>query len=156
MTEAIDAVHKAGFIHRDICPRNFIVTPDATSLKLIDFGLTLPIKREYMLPGNRTGTPLYMAPEIVRRKPTDQRVDLFASALPQLCAGEFPWPSGDTTGRALQHDSHPPTPILEQRPDLNKTLAKAVMQLMHADPQGRPDSTKAFLKMIKSVTKETE
>ena len=54
MTEAIDVVHKAGYIHRDICPRNFIVNADATALKLIDFGLTLPIKREYMLPGNRT------------------------------------------------------------------------------------------------------
>ena len=29
MAEAIDAVHKAGYIHRDICPRNFIVTADA-------------------------------------------------------------------------------------------------------------------------------
>ena len=30
MAEAIEAVHKAGFIHRDVCPRNFIVAPDAT------------------------------------------------------------------------------------------------------------------------------
>ena len=120
MTEAIDAVHKAGFIHRDICPRNFIVSADATSLKLIDFGLTLPIQREYMLPGNRTGTPLYMAPEIVRRKPTDLRVDIFALGVTayQMWTFDFPWPSTDATGTgALQHDSREPTPITQVLPE---------------------------------------
>src|SRR4030095_12321925 len=100
MAEAIDAVHRAGFIHRDICPRNFIVSPDGKSLKLIDFGLTLPIQKEYMLPGNRTGTPLFMAPEIVRRKPTDLRGDLFALGVSasQMWALGVPRPSSDTTG----------------------------------------------------------
>ena len=76
--EALEAVHAAGFIHRDICPRNFVCSPDATSLKLIDFGLTVPAEKEFMLPGNRTGTPNYMAPEVVRRKPTDQRLDIYS------------------------------------------------------------------------------
>ena len=40
--EAIAAVHAAGFIHRDICPRNFVCSTDLKSLKLIDFGLTVP------------------------------------------------------------------------------------------------------------------
>ncbi|MCR9116893.1 MAG: protein kinase [bacterium] len=42
MAEAIDAVHKAGFIHRDICPRNFICDVANANIKLIDFGLTIP------------------------------------------------------------------------------------------------------------------
>ncbi|MEZ6105986.1 MAG: protein kinase [Pirellulaceae bacterium] len=79
MAEAIAAVHAAGFIHRDICPRNFIINPQGTHATLIDFGLTVPDKAEFRQPGNRTGTPLYMAPEIVRRRPTDKRVDLFAA-----------------------------------------------------------------------------
>ncbi|HEX5105367.1 MAG TPA: protein kinase, partial [Pirellulaceae bacterium] len=62
MAEAIEAVHKAGFIHRDICPRNFVVDPEAKTMKLIDFGLTLPATAEFMRPGNRTGTPAYMSP----------------------------------------------------------------------------------------------
>jgi len=116
MTEALEAVHRAGYMHRDICPRNFIVSSDASQLKLIDFGLTLPIQREYMMPGNRTGTPLYMAPEIVRRKTTDLRVDIFALGVTayQMWTFDFPWPSSDATGTgALQHDSRDPTPIQE-------------------------------------------
>ena len=76
--EAIAAVHEAGFIHRDICPRNFLLTNNREDLKLIDFGLTVPATRWFMQPGNRTGTPNYMAPELVRRRATDQRLDVFA------------------------------------------------------------------------------
>ena len=52
--EALAHVHSSGFIHRDVCPRNFVCARDATSLKLIDFGLTVPAKREFMQPGIRT------------------------------------------------------------------------------------------------------
>ncbi|ADB16092.1 serine/threonine protein kinase [Pirellula staleyi DSM 6068] len=157
MAEAIEAVHKAGFIHRDICPRNFIVTADGTTLKLIDFGLTLPMKKEYMLPGNRTGTPLYMAPEIVRRRNTDQRVDIFSFGVTayQLCSFDFPWPASDTTGRgALQHDSKPPTPILEKCPNLNKDLAKVIMQCITADAAGRPSSAEQIVKSLKMISRD--
>jgi serine/threonine-protein kinase len=158
MVEAIQAVHKAGFIHRDVCPRNFIVAPDVMSLKLIDFGLTLPKKREYMLPGNRTGTPLFMAPEIVRRKPTDERVDIFSLGVSayQMWTFEFPWPSTDKTGQgALQHDSKPPTPIAEVVPNIERTLARTIMQCLAPDPNSRPESATEVLRLIKSVTSDT-
>jgi eukaryotic-like serine/threonine-protein kinase len=157
MTEALDVVHKAGFIHRDICPRNFIVSADASSLKLIDFGLTLPIQREYMLPGNRTGTPLYMAPEIVRRKPTDLRVDIFALGVTayQMWTFDFPWPSSDATGTgALQHDSRAPTPIKDLCPKINRTIARTIMQCIEADPNKRPESAEIVLNMIRKVASD--
>jgi len=157
MAEALAAVHKAGFIHRDICPRNFIVNADATSLKLIDFGLTLPIKREYMLPGNRTGTPLYMAPEIVRRKPTDLRVDIFALGVTayQMWTFDFPWPSNDPTGKgALHHDSRDPTPIIQLCPKMSRTVARIIMQCIEADPNRRPETAEAVVGMIRKAQSE--
>ena len=90
---AIAAVHKAGFVHRDICPRNFILRPDGR-LVLIDFGLTVPDKPVFLQPGNRIGTPNYMAPEVVRRKQSDKRLDVFSFGVTayEICTLDLPWP----------------------------------------------------------------
>jgi serine/threonine-protein kinase len=157
--EAIEAVHKAGYVHRDICPRNFIVSPDGSSLKLIDFGLTLPALPAYFQPGNRTGTPLYMAPEIVRRRPTDQRVDIFAFGVTAfyILSGEHPWPAIDTTGKgALSHDTKEPADLITLNPKVNRTLAKIVHQCMAVKPEDRPASADVILRAIKSVKSEEE
>ena len=55
--EALAAVHAAGFIHRDISPRNFFVSKDGKSLKLIDFGLSVPAEPAFMQAGVRVGDP---------------------------------------------------------------------------------------------------
>lgn len=141
MAEAIGVVHEAGFIHRDVCPRNFICNHEVNHLKLIDFGLTLPAKKEFMQPGNRTGTPQYMSPEIARRRSTDQRVDIFSLGVTfyQLCAFELPWPSADMTGKvALLHDSKEPVPLAEAQPRINPELAAVIHRCIAARPDERP------------------
>lgn len=151
MSEALNFVHKNGYIHRDICPRNYICTQDLKTIKLIDFGLTVPATPPFMREGNRTGTPLYMAPEIVRRKPTDQRVDVFSFAvtLYHMLTFELPWPITDTTGMAaLHHDTSPPKPIWEYRPTLDKAVGRAVMDAMNPNVNLRTPSIEAFIKQI--------
>lgn len=157
MAEAIEYVHNQGFIHRDVCPRNFICFADLSGLKLIDFGLTVPATKEFMKPGNRTGTPLFMAPEIVRRRATDQRVDVFAFGVTafNVCTFDFPWPSTDTTGRAaLYHDTSPPTELLKLCPDLHPVLAKAIMGCMQADLSKRTATMTQFLAQINGIESE--
>ncbi|HEY2826126.1 MAG TPA: serine/threonine-protein kinase [Pirellulales bacterium] len=153
MAEAVAAVHKAGFIHRDICPRNFMVSPQFDRVTLIDFGLTLPAKPEFMQPGNRTGTPNYMSPEIVRRRKTDQRVDVFAFGVTayEVMTFELPWTRGIDGRAALEHDLAPPVEILERRPKINKTLAKAIMWCLAANPDDRCPSLERFLNAIANV-----
>jgi serine/threonine-protein kinase len=158
MAEAVQAVHEAGYIHRDICPRNFIVHESCEWLKLIDFGLTVPDEEPYRRPGNRTGTPQYMAPEIVRRRPTDIRVDVFALGVSfyRLLTFKHPWDSTDTTGLgALAHDQRPATDILKHRPDLHPRLARAIHKCLEIKPDDRMPNCKSFLSQIRSVTSET-
>ncbi len=157
MAEALRYVHKKGYIHRDICPRNFICTPDIKIVKLIDFGLTVPATEAFMKPGNRTGTPLYMAPEIVRRRATDHRLDIFAFGVSiyQLLTFDFPWPGGETSGlAALNHDSSNPRNILEFRPDLDKNLASLIMQCVQPDPKNRVQTMDQFLEQLRKVPAE--
>jgi serine/threonine-protein kinase len=159
MAQALGEVHKRGFIHRDICPRNYICSPDGEKATLFDFGLTIPDQRLFHQPGNRTGTPLYMAPEIIRRRWTDHRVDIFALGVSayQLCTLQLPWPVTDTTGQAaLAHDTQEPTDILEYEPNLNRTLATAIGRCIRSNPDERPQSIDVFLSMIDSCQADEE
>lgn len=156
MAEALDYVHKKEFIHRDICPRNYICSHDIQTVKLIDFGLTLPATKPFMVPGNRTGTPLYMAPEIVRRRATDKRVDIFSFGVTcyQLITFELPWNTTETSGKAaLQHDTAPPTEITEWKPDLDKTLASCVMNAIKANVEQRTPDMETMLRQLRQVKK---
>lgn len=153
--EALAAVHEAGFIHRDVCPRNFLLCNNREDIKLIDFGLTVPATRWFMIPGNRTGTPNYMAPELVRRRPTDQRLDVFAFGVTayEFCTFELPWLRGTTGMAAMTHDQ-PPADIRQYRPDINPRLAKAIHACIDPDLNKRCPSIQNFLKMIQKVTDE--
>lgn len=154
MAKALQVVHEAGYIHRDVCPRNFIFLKDGSGTKLIDFGLTVPATKHFMQPGNRTGTPNYMAPEIIRRKTTDHRLDIFAFGVTafQVLTLELPWPGEDVTGKAaVSHDNKPPTMIYNLLPKLNRALGDAVMACLSRNPDERPASFEEFLQRIKEV-----
>lgn len=153
--EALKVVHKAGFIHRDYCPRNLLFTGDGKILKLTDFGLSLPNKSPFTDPGGRTGTPNYMAPELVRRRATDERIDVFSFGVTmyELCTRELPWPRGNNGLAAMKHDQKP-EPIQNYRPSIDPTLASAIHWCIQGDPRDRCPSMDAFLKKIEKVKYE--
>jgi len=154
MAEALQYVHSKGFIHRDICPRNFICLPETAGAKLIDFGLTVPATPPFMAPGNRTGTPLYMSPEIVRRRTTDKRVDIFSLGVTCycLCSFQHPWQGEIVSGRAaLQHDTAKPKELSEVVPNIDPRLARAIMQALHPKVDERTKTIEQFLTAIRNV-----
>ena len=153
--EAVAAVHAAGFIHRDICPRNFMLANNGEDIKLIDFGLTVPATKVFMQPGNRTGTPNYMAPELVRRRTTDQRLDVFAFGVTayEICTFELPWMRGTTGMAAMTHD-RPPIEISHYRPQINPALAKAIHACIEPSLSLRCPSMEKFLQIIRDVKDE--
>lgn len=157
VAEALQEVHEKGFIHRDICPRNLLFVGDATVLKLTDFGLTVPNRPPFTDPGNRTGTANYMAPELIRRRATDLRLDVFAFGVTiyEMCTRQLPWPRGETGNAAMSH-SEAPTPIFEYRPHINKKLAKAIHSCIEPEVKQRCPDMKQFLKMISTVENEDE
>lgn len=148
---AVGDVHKSGFVHRDICPRNFLLEPGGR-LVLFDFGLSVPDKPEFLRPGNRIGTPNYMAPEVVRRKPVDKTLDIFSfgTVAYEICTLELPWPRGATGKAALAHDTTP-ADIREHWPDIPPRLAAAIMACLAPEPAGRPASLDVFLRQIAAV-----
>ena len=155
VAEALDAVHQAGFIHRDVCPRNLMLTADGETLKLTDFGLSVPATPPFLLPGNRTGTPNYMAPELVRRQATDARLDVFAFGVTayETCTFELPWFCGVTGQAAMTHDQ-PPADIRQYRPRIHPDLATAIHACIQPDLKKRCPSVQQFLKAIRKLERE--
>jgi len=155
--EALQVVHDAGYIHRDICPRNYVCAADATWLKLIDFGLTVPARPEFMQPGIRTGTPNYMSPEVVRRKHTDQRLDIFSFGVSmyEMFAFELPWQRGSGDGRAaMNHGLTKPTPLSTHCPAIHPVIEKTIFKCMEPEASDRMQSIKEVLAAIAPLTHE--
>ena len=136
--EAIEYFHRQNWIHRDICPRNVIIDQQL-STKLIDFGLVVPNIAEYQAPGNRTGTAIYMAPELIKRQKTDQRIDIFAYALTcfEMYARDLPWAGGETLEAVVQHINVPPRDLRKLVPGINPKIAEAIMKGLALQPSDR-------------------
>lgn len=158
IAEALSEIHRLGFIHRDICPRNVVVNRTGDDIKLIDFGLTVPDTPPFRQPGVRTGTPNYMAPEVVRRRPTSKLIDVFAFGVTafELCTNDLPWPRGATGLDAMKHGTTEPTDIRRLRPKINEVLARAIHECLDPDPHRRLESMVRFLALIKDVKHEDE
>lgn len=65
MAQGLNYIHSQGIIHRDICPKNILVSENK-DIKIIDFGLAISTSGRYKGLGVRSGTPSYMAPEQIR------------------------------------------------------------------------------------------
>ena len=144
---ALAVVHEAGFVHRDICPRNLMLSPKGR-VTLFDFGLSVPDAPPFLRPGNRTGTPNYMAPEVIRRRQCSRQLDIFSFGVTayEICCGLLPWPGGNARA-ALAHDTPPPD-IRERNSDIPASLAGAIMDCLRAEPEERPESFRVFLGRI--------
>jgi len=159
MADALAYVHEKGYIHRDVCPRNFICAKDLKSLKLIDFGLSVPDQADFRKPGNRTGTPQYMAPEVVRRRPTDHRLDIFSLGVSmyKMLTFNHPWDVTDVSGLgALAHDQRKATDIFSHSPDLHPVLGALVMACLEPNMDKRPKKMSLVAKKLKEIRTENK
>ena len=150
--EALEAVHRAQYIHRDLCPRNVIVSNEDV-VKLIDFGLVVPNTEPYKKPGNRTGTANYMAPELIKRQATDERIDIFSYAVTcfEMFTKQLPWDSGDSMESVMQHINTPPKGIKLYAPKLDEQVCRTIMKGLEQNPYDRWSSVHDMVRELRSA-----
>ena len=70
-------MHSHGFMHRDIKCLNIFLT-DQKTVKLGDLGVSKFQASGTLLQGTRVGTPLYLAPEVIKAQAYDHKIDIWA------------------------------------------------------------------------------
>ena len=120
-------------IHRDIKPENVLLT-DTLAAKLTDFGWSNYIQEDE----KRTtvcGTPIYLAPEIIKEKGHDEKVDIWCIGvlLFELATGSVPFPGNDI--ETLENN------ILKLKiqwpKDINLDIKNLIMKILKLDPKAR-------------------
>jgi len=150
--EGVAAVHAAGFIHHDINPRNFLLSRNH-QVKLIDFGLAIPNTPAFRGPGNRTGTLQYMAPELVRREPIDERIDIFSFGVLafELLTDRLPYEASNSTAMMLQRLNCEPLDPAKIKPKLSEELCQLLRQLTARKREDRWPTMENLPQILRSI-----
>jgi serine/threonine-protein kinase len=139
MALGLNHVHESGFMHLDFKPENILVTGNG-NVRLIDFDLAQPILEKPKKMSDNPGTPGYMSPEQLQRKPISARVDIFAFGVAayELLTSQKPFP-GETPAEILAAQLEPagPVPPREHNADIPVALEKVILKCLALDPDRR-------------------
>jgi serine/threonine protein kinase len=143
---ALEEAHAKQFIHRDIKPRNIILTArNGTDVaKVADYGIVAEI--DSPATGELTGTPLYIAPEAIAGKAVTAS-DLYALGAVAyfLISGK---PIFDDTALARKLDDDP-APLGQVAPHAPRELVELVTRLLARRPADRPTATELLAELAR-------
>jgi len=162
---ALQDAHGNGLVHRDIKPANVVVSRAGTTfdfVKVLDFGLVkLDTARgtdrelvKLSTDDSWSGTPGYMAPEVVLGAATDHRVDLYALGCVAywLLTGMLVFEGENAVQVMMQHARAAPRRPSERvdRP-IPAALEDLVMECLEKDPARRPASAEVVRERLDAV-----
>lgn len=156
VTEALEHAHLKGLIHRDVKPKNVMITR-AGIVKLADMGLARAISDKEAAEaeqGKAFGTPYYISPEQIRGEvhigpPAD--IYSLGATLYHMVTGQVPFDGKNPSSvmhKHLKSDLVPPDHVY---PKLSAGMSEVIEFMMAKDPKARYQNCKDLLADLKAV-----
>jgi eukaryotic-like serine/threonine-protein kinase len=153
LAAVLGAAHAAMLVHRDLKPRNVMITPSG-EVKILDFGIAA-VRDTDITRLTRTseslGTPAYMAPEQAMHGQTSPSSDLYSlgCVLYELATGDRVFDAPTPLALMQRHYADTPVPVREVRRDLPAELAQLIDRLLAKRPGDRPaDAREVFDRLV--------
>jgi serine/threonine-protein kinase len=149
VAEALSALHTAGWLHLDVKPENILLSPDGQAT-LLDLTFARRIETQRILRGQPiTGTPRYMAPELLlSTSRAGCWCDLFSLGivLLEMLCGRLPYEdehAGHWIARKPGRSVEVTAMLSQCAPEIPAGTAALIGRLLAAEPLRRPESAAA-------------
>jgi eukaryotic-like serine/threonine-protein kinase len=150
---ALQAAHTRGVIHRDIKPRNILIT-DSGHIKVTDFGIARAAEATTVSDfGDILGSAKYMSPEQAAGDQVGPASDLYSLGvvLYEILTGTVPYAVDTPWDVAVEHSDGPPPRPREVNPEVPEGLDTLVMRLLASDSEDRYASAIQLIKELRRV-----
>jgi predicted ATPase/class 3 adenylate cyclase len=163
IAQALEQVHAAGIVHKDVNPGNVLVNLENGTVKLIDFGISSKVELHAHHLGNPArleGTLAYISPEQTGRmnRVVDYRTDFYSLGVSfyEMLTGALPFPSSDPMELVHSHIARTPEPPHRLRSDVPEALSVLVGRLMAKDADERYQSAQGLLADLEECRRRWE
>lgn len=148
---ALDELHRAGLLFRDLKPEHVIFRRDGR-IALVDAGIAAPVQHDEVF--DLHGTPAYLSPEQCKGKLVSFRSDLYSLGciLYEMASGRSLFAGLGGTPELLE--AHQNTEPPEAPPILPEEARNLVAQLLDKDPRKRPFSAQQVRRTLDPLLPE--
>src|SRR5258708_6286814 len=161
--EGLNAANEKGILHGDIKPENIMLTPEGR-VKVLDFGVARRFSlgdansndatmTAATLSPSMSGTPAYMAPEVLMQKSYDGRADLFSMGLVyyEMLGGPQPFETDSIAGTLASVLHKDPPPIEQINPKVSSSMSAVLQTMLAKDPAQRYSTARDVLIDLRRV-----
>lgn len=142
-SDALDAAHAAGVVHRDVKPDNVLLERETGRVYLVDFGIAAvatTASDRLTSGGLLVGTPRYMSPEqLSPGGSVDARSDIYSLGLTgyELLAGDPPFTGPNLAGLLVQQLTQAPPSLAARAPDTPPHVVRVIERCLEKAPEAR-------------------
>jgi eukaryotic-like serine/threonine-protein kinase len=142
MAEALQAIHRKGFIHGDVKPENIRLV-DVNKAILLDLGFThRPGENApFLEKGYVLGTVDYLAPELCGNDPKDDaRADIYSLGVTlfEMLTGQLPFALGEAMETMHRHRTEEPRLLTDYLPEAPASVTELIDRMLSREPRDRP------------------